>query len=72
MRKLWAFLSIGDKYRRNTFRQFSLLCEIGDSLTVQCQITGPSPIDVRFVLNLAAAVSASEGPRESFYLFLMC
>ena len=70
MRKLWAFLSIGAKYRRNTFRHFSLLCAIGDSLTLQCQISGPSPTDVRFDSERAKFSCGGKRVRESPRVFL--
>ena len=71
MGKLWAFLSIGAKYRGNTLRHFSLLCSIGDSLTLGCQISGPSPTDVRFDSERAKFSCGGKRVGESFYLFLM-
>ena len=74
MRKLWAFLSIGAKYRSYSLRHFSLQSAIGDSLTLRCQISGPSPTDVRFDSERAKFSCGGRGGkriRESFYLFLM-
>ena len=73
MRKLWSFLWTGAKYRGNTCRKFSLLCEIGDSVIfgVRCQglprLTSDSE---RAKFSCSGEVQRwGKLARESFYSF---
>ena len=50
---------------------FRSCVHIGDSLTLRCQISGPSPTDVRFDSERAKFSCGGKRVRESFYLFLM-